>query len=262
VRARRGERGFTLVEVMIALAILGGALVVLLRGTAADIFSAQRAQMKSAAAELARAKMYDIEEDLLTRGFQETDQEEEGNFEDDGWPTIKWKSSIVKIELPDMQTLQGVQKQGQEGDQAGGAAGAGGGMLGGLLGQGGMMGGAGGTDAAGSGQSSLGGALMGSYYQMISDVLKDAIRKATLTVSYPVGADTESFTVTCYFTDPSAVNRKIPFAGGDTGEDDGTGTGTGTGTDTSGTGSKSGSGSTKTGAGTGTGASTPTGGKK
>lgn len=210
--ARRAEGGFTLIEVMIALAILAGALVVLMRASASNIYAAQKAQMITAASNLARGKMYDIEEILAQEGFQELDQAEEGTFAEEGWESITWKSEIVKIELPDMASLQSMNGQGGEGE--GGEAeraeaAAGGGLLG-------MMGG--GTDGSGA----MGAGIMGTYYSLVSDVLKDAIRKVTLTVTYPVvGGGSESFVVTCYFTDPSAVNRKVP--GGGVGEEEGGG---------------------------------------
>lgn len=206
-RRERSEGGFTLVETMIALAILAIGLGMLLRSTASNIFAAQRAQMMTAAVNLTRGKMYDIEETLIVDGFQEMDQTEEGNFSDEGWSQISWKAEIVKIELPDMSTLQGMNgeagAEGAEGESATGAPAAGG-MLGG------MLGGVGGTDP----NSSAGAGIMGTYYTLISDVLKDAIRKVSLTITYDVAGDHESFVVTCYFTDPGAIARKIPGAGG------------------------------------------------
>lgn len=220
---RKAQRGFTLVEVMIAMAILAGGLVLLLRSTASNIFSANRARMLTAATNLARAQMYDLEELLLEEGFQERDLALEGDFGDQGWPKITWKAEIIRIELPDMSTLAGM-AGGEEGE--GGEAG-GGGMLGGITGQPGTA-----SEAADAG-------IMGSYYGMISEVLSESIRKVDLTISYPVVNEIESFVVTCYFTDPSAVNRKIPFAGGggaggdsgeagdDSGDTPGTGSGSG-----------------------------------
>jgi general secretion pathway protein I len=208
---RAGAAGFTLIEVMIALAILAGGLVFLMRSTASNIFAAQKAQMLTAATNLARGKMYEMEEKLAVDGYQETDQTEEGDFSDEGWPSITWKAEIVKIELPDMASLQKMDSQGGEGGEAGGETGAqpGGGLLGGMLG-----GAAGGAEGAPG--SALGAGILGTYYQMVSEVLKDAIRKVTLTVSYPVvGGGTESFVVTCYFTDPKAVNRRAPAGGGE-----------------------------------------------
>lgn len=231
---RRGstQRGFTLIEVMIALAILSAGLVVMLRSTAGDVYTTQRAHMRSVSTELTRGKMYDLEEDLKIQGFQETDQEEDGDFSDQGWPQIKWKAEIVKIELPDMSALQQMQngQGGGEDGEAGAGAGAGG-MMGG-----GMMGGSGADESGGaSGQSSMGGMIMGAYYQMISKTLEASIRKVTLTVTYPLAGGSENIVVGCYFTDPAAVDREIPLASGpggtssgDEGEGDESG-GTGTG---------------------------------
>lgn len=216
-RARR-QGGFTLIEVMIALAILAIGLVALMRSSATNISMAQRAQMLTAATNLARGKMYDLEERLLTDGYQELDIVEEGDFTEEGWPAITWKAEVVKIELPDMATLQNLGgATGEAGAVAGdagpaaptgvdpAAAGEGGGGMLEMFGLGGDMGGEGG---AGMG-------MMGTYYSLVSDVLKEAIRKVTLTVSYPiVGGEIESFVVTCYFTDPAAVNRKVPQAAG------------------------------------------------
>jgi general secretion pathway protein I len=61
----RQQRGFTLMEVMIGLAMLGVALVVLIKSAGNSIFSARQAQMMGVATDLSRAKMYDIEERLL-----------------------------------------------------------------------------------------------------------------------------------------------------------------------------------------------------
>jgi prepilin-type N-terminal cleavage/methylation domain-containing protein len=217
VTRERSQGGFTLVETMIALAILAIGLGMMLRSTASNIFAAQRAQMMTSAVNLARGKMYDIEETLITDGFPEMDQSEEGTFSDEGWAQISWKSEIVKIELPDMSTLQGM--SGQEGAEGAEGAAPAAPAAGGLLG--GMLGGVGGTDP----NSVAGAGIMGTYYTLISDVLKDAIRKVTLTVSYDVGGDHESMVVTCYFTDPGAIARKIPgvggMAGGQAGEEGG-----------------------------------------
>jgi general secretion pathway protein I len=210
VSSRDRQQGFSLVEVMIALAILAGGLVLALRSTASNVFAAQRAQMMTAATNLARSKMYDLEEVLLAEGFQEMDQEEDGDFSEEGWPEITWKAEIVKIELPDMNTLEGMTGEGEE---AAAAEAPGAGLVPG--GMGGMAG-------------AMGAGMMGTYFQMVSSVLEEAIRKVTLTVTYPVLGQNETMVVTCYFTDPSAVNRQIPVAGGG-GEEEGGAAGGGTG---------------------------------
>ena len=99
------QRGFTLVEVMFALLILFGGLTLLLRGAAASVESTKRAQIMSVASELARYKMAEIEEELLQEGFQETDQDDEGDFDDEGWEQIAWESKITKIDISNPEML-------------------------------------------------------------------------------------------------------------------------------------------------------------
>ena len=78
-RRTTAQRGFTLVEVMIALAILFGALVMMLSRVTADVQATNRAKLLTAATGLARAKMMDLEEDLLFKGFQDTEETAEGD---------------------------------------------------------------------------------------------------------------------------------------------------------------------------------------
>ena len=201
MRARQGA-GFTLVEVMIALAILFGALVVLLRGAAANIAATQRSQILTAATELARAKMYDLEATLLEEGYQELNQEHDGDFSEEGWPFITWEAAIVKVELPNLETMQGLgAADGEEGAES--EESAGGGMMGGLMGMAGGLGGGGGGIGAG---------FVGSQFEMFRNILEASIRKVTLTLRWEVAGDGEELAVDCYFTAPAAVNRII--AGG------------------------------------------------
>lgn len=229
------ERGFTLVEVMLALAILVGGLVILLRGTAQNIQTSQRSEMIGIATDLARGKMYDIEEKLLKDGFGELDIEDEGDFDEEGWPEYKWSYKVEKVELPNAGALGAL--QGEEGEEGSDSAGD---PLGGLLGMGG-------GDA-----SALGGAsFITGQFEMISQILEASIRKVTLTLEWKALVSDEELVVVCFFTNPAAMSQVLgglPSAGTSSdGDDSGSGTtttGGGRNTGGSGTGSSSG-GSTK-----------------
>lgn len=201
----RRQGGFTLIEVMIALAIMAGMLTLLLRGAAGNVASTDRARMMTAATELARNKMYDIEEELLHNGFQPDVQEDEGDFEEEGWPQIKWKTEIAKIELPNAEALSGFDgEDGEEGEDSSG----------------------GGTGGLGGG--GLGGAIIGSQFEMVKNMMEEALRRVRVTISYKVAGYEEEFTVDCYFTDPAAIGRVNSLAaGGGAVSDDGSGTNTG-----------------------------------
>lgn len=201
-RRARSQAGFTLVEVMISLSILALGLVMLLRGAATNMGSTQQAQMLTAATELARGKMYDLEEELLQEGFQELDQEVDGDFEEEGWPTITWEAQIVKIELPNLTAMQNLGADGEEGAEGEDAASAS--PLGGMLG---MAGGLGGEDGG------AGAGFIQSQFEIFRNVLEESIRKVTLTVRWPAGGEVDELVVDCYFTDPAAVGRVIGGAG-------------------------------------------------
>src|SRR5271170_4810169 len=75
-RRRRG--GFTLLEVLVAVAILGLGLTAILSAQAGAFASAAHARNLSLATGLLRCKMSEVEEHLYREGFQETDETGEG----------------------------------------------------------------------------------------------------------------------------------------------------------------------------------------
>jgi prepilin-type N-terminal cleavage/methylation domain-containing protein len=243
----RASRGFTLLEVMIGLALLALGLVVLIKSTTGNIVSAKRAQMMGVATDLSRGKMYDIEEKLLKDGFTDTDQSEEGqSFDQEGWPEFKYSYKVEQIELPSFDQLQAIatgtakDKGAGSGAGRGSGGGSGGGSdagsdepngsfqdsaLGGIIS---MLGGgfAGGSQDI---DSKAGASFIQSYYQLIQETLKASIRKVTLTVKYDVlGEDTELTTV-AFFTDSAGLNKGLLGAVGGGSDDSGSGSGSGSG---------------------------------
>jgi general secretion pathway protein I len=222
----RRETGFTLLEVMIALAILAGALVVLLRLATADVEATKRARMLSIATGLARAKMYDVEEELLQLGAQSNEfcpaegVLNEGDFADDGQPRFKWKVTPEKVELPDVQDLQEAQKDGTTTTTEA--------PLKDVSSELGL------TGAAGTGA-----AMVQMYFPLVKPVLEQAICKVTVTVSWPISKDQEEkMDVICFFTNTRAIDQAAALATGQGGTGT-TGTGTtGTGAGTTGAGQK------------------------
>jgi len=93
------SRGFTLLEVLVALVILSLSLGVLLETQASSLSNAGRSRDISIATMLARAKMVDIEQKLFDDGFSQGTQEEKGNFQDEGYEAIFWNYKISEIEL-------------------------------------------------------------------------------------------------------------------------------------------------------------------
>jgi general secretion pathway protein I len=262
-RRERAQAGFTLLEVMLGLALMGLAIVVLIKSTAGNIFSSEEAHMMGVATDLARGKMYDIEEVLLKDGFTDTSQSQESEecFTDEGWPNICYSYKVEEPKLPSFDELQNMTMKkaeamagsagsgsgsaglsGSAGDmlaQAGSGALGGGGALGGMLGMVGMFGGSQDIDAA------QGGAMIQGQYAMFQEVLKVSVRKVILTVKWKVLGRDRDMTVVAFFTDPGAMNKTM--LGGMTnaleasgGGDSGTGSGSGSGSGSSSGGSSSG----------------------
>lgn len=94
------RRGYTLLEVLIAMAILAMGLSVLLGTQATSALMTERANRMAQAALLARAKMMDIEHDLLSDGFSDMEERMNGDFADEGFRDIRWEAVIEVVEIP------------------------------------------------------------------------------------------------------------------------------------------------------------------
>jgi len=103
------SRGFTLLEVLVAIAILGIGLTTIL-GTQVGLFSsASRAEHLTVAVGLARCHMSEVERELLREGFPLLDDTDEGPCcEEDGGEGVdgyRCLSKVERIELPDPEDL-------------------------------------------------------------------------------------------------------------------------------------------------------------
>jgi general secretion pathway protein I len=225
-------RGFTLLEVMLALSILAVTLVGLLGRTTGNVRLTQESAMRGTAAALARGQMYEIENTLLHDGFQDLDQSLEGDFTEQGWPKIHWEAAIEKVEIPGLEGMKAMQGGGEAGSEGGQASGeqGGGGMISQLLSMGGMGGMGGGGE--GAEDTSMDASLISSQFEMFRQVLEASIRKVTLTLTWKVGHEDQQMAVVCYFTDPGAISEVLGAGGAPAGggEEAGEGTGTGQGT--------------------------------
>jgi general secretion pathway protein I len=189
-RRRRG--GFTLLEVMIALAVLGGALVVLLRISSQDVRAAYRAKLLTIGTSLARSKMYDLEEELVKNGFADSPEEESGDFTDESQPKFRWQAAIEKVQLPQTDQLAGDASKDKAKPPPSPTDTANQDKLLELTG--------------GSTTGALGASMVQMYLPLIGPILENAIRKVTLTVTWKIGDEEEALKVVCFFTDTKAIS--------------------------------------------------------
>ncbi|HET9552447.1 MAG TPA: type II secretion system protein, partial [Anaeromyxobacteraceae bacterium] len=89
-------RGFTLLEVMVAMAILAMALVTTFEVVGGALRNHVRARQIETATLLARAKLAEVEAGFEEDGFRDFDQDDEGTFDEQGHPEVRWHVKAVK----------------------------------------------------------------------------------------------------------------------------------------------------------------------
>lgn len=205
--------GFTLLEVMVAVAILGITLVSIFSSEAGAIRMAGRARLLTTASLLARCKMGEIEEEVMRTGFpavssQGSDECCEGG-EVEGFE-CDWE--ISRVVLPDQ--MLGGEGEGEEG-----------GPLAGLLG-----GGAPGAPAAPAGPPTpdqmLSGSMLAGGGGMISQLamqfvlpvlkpsIEEQVRRATVTVRWREGTGEQEFDVVQYLVAEQLNEAQLRAASG------------------------------------------------
>jgi uncharacterized membrane protein YgcG len=191
-----------------------------------NVRNTEHAKMVTTATFLARAKMAEIEDLVLKDGFVDSDQEEEGDFGDEGRREFAWKTLIEKVELPAdiaQQTQEAAQNATEQASDNPLAAMAG------------FMGG-----------------FMSTLIEPIRVGLEEAVRKVTVQVSWhEPGRPEQSFKVITFMTDPAKLDLAVQAVGQPPGGTDQQGQGTGgSGGSRQGTGGATGTGG-RSGSGTG-----------
>ena len=181
-----GSRGFTLLEVMVALAILATTLIVLLQIITNNVRATNHAKMTTAATLLARSKMTDIEDSVLENGFSTDNESDKGTFRDQNFPSFRWESLIERIELPtDMK--QAAQDEASDSSKSKDPMQALTGMMGGL---------------------------MSGFMDPIRIGLEESVRRVTVKVFWDeVGRRDLSFEVVEFLTDPAKLDANLGTGG-------------------------------------------------
>jgi general secretion pathway protein I len=249
-RPARANRGFTLLEVLVAVAILGLGLTAILSAQTGLFASSSYAERVSFASGLARCKLSELEIKLeKERSYPLTDITDEGNCcADDSYGGFKCKWKTEKVELPLPPTTSNLNTAGIGsgfGSGSGpptsglgplGAIAAVGASSGAVLGQNPGLGdiskllagpSSGGPGALGKlpggispglamgGTQVLAPLVMSLVYPTLKPMLEASIRKLTVSVTWKDGSKTRDVTVTEFVTNPQmgGLDPTLPMGG-------------------------------------------------
>jgi general secretion pathway protein I len=205
MKPRRRLRAFSLLEVLVAIAILGLGLTVILSSQAGLFSSSSRGQNLTVAGNLLRCKMSEIEFECSKDGFNLTDENDEGpccDDESEGY-TCSWK--VERVELPPLP------ESSSEGDAGTGDPASMGALdtLANLQAtQGASLGDSPGLGSlaeqlapSGSG-GGIEGIVMGFVYPSLKPMLEASIRRVTVTVKWKEGVRERELEATQFLTRP------------------------------------------------------------
>lgn len=241
-----GQRGFTLLEVMVAVAILALTLTAVFSSQVGAFKSAQRARTTAVATLLARCKMNEVEQQIAIKGLPAVLSSGEDGCCEKGEVrgyTCKWK--VERIVLPDLSRLQSQRKvagqsnkPGSSADPASSAAAAppsgtalpvppspgslpGGGLAGGSSSFGNLTPSSVLSGSAGLGGDSMAQLAMSYALPVLKPTIEEQVRRATVTVNWLEGSRPHSFDVVQYLvaeqTGPSVDPANPSTAGGASG---------------------------------------------
>jgi type II secretion system protein I len=162
---KKGPEGFTLLEVIIAMAIMAIAFAAILAVEGGAINASARANQLNTVAMLARNQMVETEYKLEGKSFDEIPKEEKGEF-DPPYKDFKWKRTVKELEFPNI-----------------GA-------------------GLGGSGQAGGSSGDSGNTQMGELIsKMIKRFFSKAIREVTLTITWKRGKGEQNYSLSTYWVD-------------------------------------------------------------
>jgi len=113
------RRGFTLLEVMVAVAVMALAMGVMVEVEGHAIEKTNDAKYYTVATLLLRGKILDVQQTLREEGYGDFVNVLEGDFSEEGYPEFRWAARVRKLEVP-IPSSAGGEKANQATEGSGG----------------------------------------------------------------------------------------------------------------------------------------------
>jgi type II secretion system protein I len=191
----RVARGFTLLEVLVAVAILSLSLTSLLSSQMASMRATRYAEGVTAAAFLADYQLIEIQWVMKKEGWITEDKMFEGDFSDQGWEDVRYECLVDFVELPEYGELIRAKDAAEDGATDAGL-----------------------EPETYDAQDQAFDAI-GMVWPVVKAAIENAIRKASCTVYWADGNIEHDFEATTYWAEPERLTQ-IPELGGEMTEDD------------------------------------------
>lgn len=181
MRSNKSLRGFSLLELTVAILILGMSLLVIFQIQARSIRMAMKARNITVATMLARAKILDCKYLLQEHGFGASDFSEDGDFRDEGFPDYTWECHSYRFDIPKpspdaiAQAMKAKAKSGKDENSGGGAMG------------------------------DINAGMLAPFFAVISDTLASSIRELVTIVRWKDQEYDEHLQVTTHIIDKAAL---------------------------------------------------------
>lgn len=194
-RLRQKNAGFTLLEVMVAVAILAISLTAIFSSEAGAIKVHHRARKTTVGTMLARCKMAEVEQLLAEEGLPAIEEVgSDGCCEHAEVPgySCDWAVTLVELPEPELEgDALGFDDEDGEAGEAGAEGVAQGASMEDILG---------GTSPGGMGGGDVMGEMAMQYaYPVLRPSIEEQVRRITVTVRWPEGTSEQSFDVVQYY---------------------------------------------------------------
>ena len=195
-RARKADsHGLTLLEVMVAMAILAVSMTSLMSSQMASIRATRYAQQVTTIAFLAEYQLIEVEYTMRKEGgWILQDKIYENNFAPQGWPDIKYKCIVDFLEIPDYSKLRAAKDESDKSTQGESS-----------------------VYYKNAGDKAFN--ALGMVWPMIKQAIERSIRKVKCTVFWKDGNLQNEYTIYTFWADPEQL-KTLPGLGGEAKEDD------------------------------------------